>query len=237
MPVRRRCEKRGHPDAAESDDHDGLARPWSARVQQRPAPGQDGTAEYGSDIRRHVVIDANHRVPVHDRVRRKSADTVVVAQADAVAVKPDRAADQRARVIGRRPDLAGQPTVGRAACAVSTSGKERHDHSVSACQIRHTVAEGNNAAGRLVPEQHRDGTHPVAIDYREVRVTDTRGFDLHEKFAGARVIELELCDNYRFRLGVRSRAANFFENSTSDLHKSILPRKIEVVAGISGRLA
>ena len=49
-------------------------------------------------------------------------------------------------------------------------------------------------AGGLVAEQHRHRAHPVAVDHRQVGVTQPGGFDADEQFALARRRQIQFAD-------------------------------------------
>ncbi|GAA1683091.1 hypothetical protein GCM10009807_28660 [Microbacterium lacus] len=71
-----------------------------------------------------------------------------------------------------------------------------------------------------MPKQHRERTRTVAIDDREIRVTEPRRFDSHKDLAATRRIEIDLGELQRHRLAVGSGRAFGMQNCSSDSHSA-----------------
>ena len=140
------------------------------------------------------------------------------------AVQTDASAEQHALVVRRGARNARQAPVGGAVRALPATRQEReHD------PITHREAGGRGIhpglfddAGSLVPEQHRRRPHTVAVDDREVGVTEARGLDAHEQLSGAGLVELEIADRDRTTVGERARAPDLFEHSSANAHGPLL---------------
>ena len=61
-------------------------------------------------------------------------------------------------------------------------------------EVGDPVTDALDDSGRLVPEQHRRGPHPVAVDHRQVGMTHARGLDAHLQFLGTGRVQLNLGD-------------------------------------------
>ena len=193
--VVRQCgDHRGHADAAEPDDHNGLAGLRPAGVDDGPTAGQHGASEQRCHRRRHVGGHGYHRATVDDRVCGEAGDPEVVVDGLAVARQPPFAGHQRARAVGGAAGFAGGQPVRGARRAVATSGQKRHDDALPDRHVRHGGPGLLDDARCLVAEQHRHRAHPVAVDHRQIGMAEAGGLDADQKLGVAGRCKFELAD-------------------------------------------
>ena len=84
-------------------------------------------------------------------------------------------------------------------------------------KIRTAGADLLDHSGGLVSEQHRHRAHPIAVDHRQIGVTQPGGFDADQEFALTRRRQIQLADGERFRLGVGAGEPDLFEDRSTDL--------------------
>ena len=73
-------------------------------------------------------------------------------------------------------------------------GRPAEDDVVARLDAGHAGADLLHDARALVTEDQRRPQRPVASRGMEIAVTDARGFDFDEDFAGARRVELDILD-------------------------------------------
>ena len=134
-----------------------------------------------------------------------------------VAGESPRAAHQRARGVGGAARFAGCEAFGRARGAVPAARQERHDDALPDRQIGTAGAHLLDHSGGLVSEQHRHRAHPIAVDHRQIGVTQPGGFDADQEFALTRRRQIQLADGQRFRLGVGAGEPDLLEDRSTDL--------------------
>ena len=108
-----------------------------------------------------------------------------------VPVEAHRSAEQRAGIVGRASDLAGEATTGGASRTRAAAGKEGHHHSVAGHEVGDTAAEVLDDSGGLMAEKHRSRPHPIAVDDRQVGMADARHLDAHQELSWARSIQFQ----------------------------------------------
>ena len=133
-------------------------------------------------------------------------------------MQTDAAAHQRAGGVGGGAHLARQAAVGRAAGAVPAAREEGHDDAVTDGEVVHVRTQLLDDAGRLVAEQHRDGTAAIAVDDAEVGVADARRLDAHQDLTGLGRIQLQRADREGAGAGERRLGSAGLEHGSSDLH-------------------
>ena len=88
-----------------------------------------------------------------------------------------RTREQRARAVRRRPRLAQRRPAFRARHAMAAGRHEHAYHVVAAGEVVHARPELLHHARRLVPERHRHRPWPVAVDHRQIGVTQPGRLD------------------------------------------------------------
>ena len=111
----KRGDNRGHADAPEPHNDDGLAGLRPSGVDDCPAAGQHGAAEQRRDRGRDVRGHRHDRATVDDGVRGEAGDAKVVVDELAVAGQPPCADHQRASALAAVPGSHGvRPLVAQA---------------------------------------------------------------------------------------------------------------------------
>ena len=99
-------------------------------------------------------------------------------------------------ICGRSRKTHGWST--RSAFGAETATRHEREYDVIAeLHIAHAGSEFLDNADRFMTKRHRQRTDARAIDYREVRMTDARGFDADEQLAGARSRQLDFLQLHR----------------------------------------
>ena len=124
-----------------------------------------------------------------------------------------------ARTVAGRAGHAGPDAVGGAAGTVTAAGQEGHHDPVAWRDALDRPPDLQRDPAALVAEQHRDGPHAVAVDDRQVGVTQAGGVDLDEHFRRPRRRKIEVGDHERASHGIRSGLADLGEDSTADSHR------------------
>src|SRR5690606_32751422 len=92
------------------------------------------------------------------------------------------------------------------------------DDVVAPAEVVDAGADLLDDAGAFVAEDHRHRPRPGAVDHRKVGVTEAGGGDLHQYFAGAGRVELDLLDPQRPALGIGPGQPDLVQDGGSDLH-------------------
>ncbi|MPN58000.1 hypothetical protein SDC9_205696 [bioreactor metagenome] len=166
------------------------------------------------------MVDRDERVPVDHRMGGETRHAQVVVDVAAVGrVQTPAAAEQRAGVVGRRAQRAGEPPVGAAVGAFPAARQEGHHDPLARYEVVDPLTQRLHPAGRLVAEQHRRRADAVAVQHRQIGVTQTGGLDADQHLAGARRVEFHLLDPDRSGPGVRPAPADLGEDGSLDLHQ------------------
>ena len=213
-----RGEQRGEAHAAEADHCDRRATRHRGRVHHGADAGDDRAAEKRGFGERQVGGHAHQRVRGKHRVIRESRHAEVVMHVALRVVQPSRARQQRAGAVGRESRLAERRPARGAGSAVAATRHERRDDVVATGEARHAFADLLDDARRLVPEDHRQRTRPVAVDHRQVGMAEPRCANAHQHFAGAWRVEFDFLERERLRLLVGWRAADLAEHGGFDFH-------------------
>ena len=168
-------------------------------IEHRADAGQHRAAEQRGDFGRDVAGDLDRRARVDDRVAGERRDAEVMVHRRAALAQPETAAQQFALAVRRRTVGAQIALTRRAGGAVAAGGQERQHHAVAGREIAFGVAGFEHRRCRLMPQRHRHRPDAVAVDHRQVRMTQAGGVDADEQLAGAGRGEVEL--------GQRQRAA------------------------------
>ena len=72
--------------------------------------------------------------------------------------------------------------------------------------------------GRLVPEQHRHGPHPVAVHHRQIGMAHACGLDADQQLVGAGWRQLEVGDRDGPGFGVRPGRSDLLQHGAPDFH-------------------
>jgi hypothetical protein len=134
--------------------------------------------------------------------------------------QPPAPRQQFAAGVGSRTRSTRKSSIGVAIRAVATSGEKRHHHSLTGRQVIDAVADPDDASRSLVTEQHRHRTGPDPVDDRQVGVAQTGRLDPDQHFTGAWLLELQLDNAQRLRLGVGAWSPWLLEYRTDDLHSN-----------------
>ena len=162
--------------------------------------------------------------PVDHGMRRETGHAQVVKDLVAAATQPHSAAEQRPGVVRRAARFARRQPVGHARRAVTATRQERHHHALADGHVVDAVADPLDDSGRLVPEQHRRGPHPVAVHHRQVGMAHAGGLDAHQQFVGAGRGQLDVGDGDGPGLRERPRRSDVLQHGAPDFqHGRIQP--------------
>jgi hypothetical protein len=187
-------DHRGHADAPESDDDDGLAGLRPSGVDDRPATGEDGATEQRGDLGRHVSGHRHHGAPVDDGVGGETGDPEMMVDGFAAARQPPFAIHQRARAVGGTTGFARRQPVGGARRTLAAPGQKGHDDALADGHVRDGGPGLLDDSRRLVPKQHRHRANAAAVDHRQIGMAEACRFDADQQFGVAGRREFELAD-------------------------------------------
>ena len=189
-----------------------------AVLTHRAHAGEHGAAEQRRFVEGERLVDLHQRPLGDDGGLRKRRDADVMVDRPAALVNAARAREQRAGAVRRRTRLAQRRPPGGARNAVAAARHE-HQHDMIA---RHDRGDAGpdlaHDARCFMPQRHRHHPRPVAVDHRQIGMAEPRRLDLHQHFARARRIELDLADDERLALRVRRRRAHDFEDRCFHAH-------------------
>src|SRR5712672_4718960 len=106
----------------------------------------------------------------------------------------------------------------RARITVTATRHERSDDVIADFETLHPGSNGKHNACAFVAEHHRHGPRPVAVDDRQIRMTESGGADFEQHFARPGRIQVELYDLQRLRLGIGLRQPHAFKKSGLNFH-------------------
>src|SRR5215472_4442527 len=129
----------------------------------------------------------------------ESRDAEMMVYRRAVPVQAALAREQRAGAIGDSARLAecGSPLGTRQAMA--TGRHEDHHDMIAPGEIVDPGPDRLDHAGRLMSQRHRRRTGAIAVDDREIGVTQPCRADLDQDLTIAWRVELDLLDRQRLR--------------------------------------
>src|SRR3546814_436354 len=120
---------------------------------------------------RDVVVDGNNRLGVDHSMRRETRNTEMMFDVLAGAPQSMRATEQTAVVVGSATHRARHPAVSGASRTFTAPWKKSHHDAGAHRQRINSVAEFDDSTCRLMAQQHRHGSYPIAVDHGEVGVT------------------------------------------------------------------
>src|SRR5579859_2064096 len=100
---------------------------------------------------------------------------------------------------------------------VAAARHEYHHDVVADLEVIDVTAQPLHDAGGLVAQRHRHRSRSVAVDDREVRVTETGGDDLHQNLAGAGGIQVHSLNGQGSAFRERNRRTHAAENGGARL--------------------
>ena len=213
-----RPQHAGQADAAESDDEHGLAEPQARGMNEGPDAGEHGAAEHRGDVVVERRVHLDQRLARDDRVLGEAGDAQMVMHVPTVLAQPAAAGEQGTGIVGLGAGGAqGRPAVG-AVRAVTAAGHERAHDVIADREVGHARAHLDDLPGGLVAEDHRHRARAVAVDGRQIRVTQARRVHLEQHLAGLRPTELEGLDGQRPGLVVGTGRGHFAQYGGSGLH-------------------
>jgi hypothetical protein len=104
---------------------------------------------------------------------------------------------------------------------------------IADAQVPDLSTELDHFAGGLVPDHDRHRARTIAVDDREIGVTETRSANANHDFARARRIELDFLDAEWTTLRIRVRQSHLAQDGGTDFHGDLVPeRRMGIMARI-----
>ena len=86
-------------------------------------------------------------------------------------------------------------------------------------KVHHPIPDRFDHSGRLMPERHRQGTRPIAVDDRKIRMAKARRLDGDAYFAGSRRRQFDLGDLDRAGPAIGTRGILPTQDGSSGSHE------------------
>jgi hypothetical protein len=208
----------GHPDSAQADHDDVVARLRASGVDDRPASGEHGAAENCGDLARELVGNRHDGLAVDDGVVGESGDAEMVQDRPTVAMQSDAASQEGPRRVGLGAWNTRKLAVGEASGAGAASGQEGERDVLPDLQVVDAGSELLHDAGGLVAQEHGDGTGAGPVEHRKVGMADSGRRDAHQDLVLLGAVQFERADADRGAGRVGGLAPDLFENRSCDLH-------------------
>ena len=187
---------RAHDDAeahaAAADDGHGAAGLDLGAVDGRADAGGHGAADHCGLVHGYGVGERHHAGLGNDGVLGEAGHLAHVVDVLAVGVEAGGAVEHVG--AGGPVEIAEVAVAFEAGTAASAGGHEGQDDLVALAGQRDAGSGLDDGAGALVSEDDGDGDGGVAVHEVAVAAADAGGTDLHQDFAGLRLIEINLTD-------------------------------------------
>ncbi len=233
-----RAHHSAQSNAAQADDRNRVSRAYARRIDHGADAGYDRAAEQRRIRERHVLVDddhvaaIDHRVLGHAREPRMMADALAVQSGDATA-----AGHQFAGRLGYARPLADLRPPLDAAPAAAAGPRELKHHVVAGAHIVDGRSDLDDFAGPFVTQCHRHRARTIAVDHRQVRMTQPRTGDAHQQFNRLGRREIHFLDRQWLGLRVGARRAYRAQNRgfAAYRHDWYLLTNIDVLPQVSAR--
>lgn len=205
-------------DAAEADDSDHVTGLGLGRVDRGTDAGDDGTAEQGGILERHVLGDLLHRVARHDGVLGEAGEAGVVGDLLALELQAAAAGGEITALLG---GVVGGAQIGTrvvALPAIAAARREDEDDVVADLDVRDAVSERGDLASAFMAEHRWQRARAGVVDGREVGMAQARRAHLDQHLARSRRIELQRLDFEGLALSVRAGQALLIKDGATNLH-------------------
>ena len=143
----------------------------------------------------------------------------MVVDGRAVEREAKPAAEKPSGAVRRRRGGTENRLAAGALPAETAARHEGEDDVVALAYVGHSWANRLDDPRGLVPEHHRHGTRPRAVDDGEVRVAEPGRRNPDLELAAPRRRQLELLDRQRLRFGVGPGAADLVQDAAAGDHE------------------
>jgi hypothetical protein len=205
-------------DASQAHDGNRRSRRRLHSVCHRTYARHDCATKHCGFIERQRGIDFDERFAGHHRVLGKSRDAEMVMHIAIVAMNPSRAAQQHASRIRLETRLTQRRPPMHARLTRSATRHESSNDVIADSQIIDLGTHLDNLTSTFVTDRHRHRSRPIAIDDRQIRMTQTRRTHAHQHFTRPRRIKIHLDNLQRPRLRIRARQGDFIQNGSASFH-------------------
>jgi hypothetical protein len=196
------------------------------RVDHRANAREYRTAEECRLVERQFRVDLDHRAPGYRGIFGEHRAAEVVIDGLPIASEAPSAGEQCSGAVGGGAGLAQRrAALGTRAAVPATWYEHQHD-MIAAFEIGDTIAELFYYPSRFMSQRHRHRPRPVAVDDRQIGVTQAGRPDSDQYFARTGCCQFQFFNGQRLRCDVRRLGADGVQDGGSDLHSCAPMSKI-----------